>query len=71
MNKVLFKKKIIIIIIIILLLIGSLQDLVLFAFTRLLLSKYQLTIQQGGAQLWAECTDTQADHALNVAIAPA
>ena len=42
-----------------------------FAFSLLQLSKYQLTIQQGGAQLWAQCTDTQADHALKVAIVPA
>ena len=52
--------------------IGSLQDLIFYlvAFSRLWLSKYQLTIQQGGAQLWAQCTDTQADHALKVAIVP-
>ena len=47
------------------------QDLILYLlFLAFSSVKYQLTIQQGGAQQGDQCTDTQADHAPKVAILP-
>ena len=53
--------------------IVSLQDLIFYlvSFSLLWLSKYQLTMQQGRAQQGDQCTDTQADHVLKVALVPA